>query len=401
MEKYHVIVMTSGVSLFSDGNYFRRWTQEGDFFQFNGNKMLIKEGMEEEEAIKRWLSSAQQILPKRMWEPEKVSAEYSMLYALQRMGKLGESPRVALFHTDTPDGKACACLLERVISQDFSAEVELVSVQMDVSDKVKMNRSLGDYMFQLSRALQAGDPTYTCFAPIGGYKVMSWFGYLVGSFYGYPTAYLHEFSQHMLHIVPPVPIAIDPDFFRKYASFLRRVHLEGVLARDTLSWEERQLVQSHASLFTVEEDHVCLNPFGEFLFTRDEYVSRLKTQVYFSDAVMRTLKDYPSQRSFVFQQVGVLLEAIKRNPQQKRGKLYHEADFEALNGRTFPFHLYKGASNGGLFRGTWRYDEQEDRLFINYVWLTKPYEHEVLRGKGLDKDEGNWHDVTEEFYMRD
>src|SRR5690606_957211 len=137
---------------------------------------------------------------------------YSMLYALQRMGKLGESPRVALFHTDTPDGKACACLLERVISQDFSAEVELVSVQMDVSDKVKMNRSLGDYMFQLSRALQAGDPTYTCFAPIGGYKVMSWFGYLVGSFYGYPTAYLHEFSQHMLHIVPPVPIAIDPDF---------------------------------------------------------------------------------------------------------------------------------------------------------------------------------------------
>ncbi|OUM86144.1 MAG: hypothetical protein BAA01_01180 [Bacillus thermozeamaize] len=395
---YHAIVMTSGVSLFGETNYFGKWTRQGDFFQFDGPNLSLKQGVEEEKALQTWLDHAQPLLPKREWQPEKVSAEYSMLHALKRMGKLSGSPSVTLFYTETLDGKAAARLLKRVIEQDFSADVDLRPVQMDITDRAKLNRLLGDYMFDLSRVLRAGDPSFTCFAPIGGYKVMSWFGYLVGSFYGYPTAYLHEGSQQMLHIIPPVPIDIDPEFFRKHSSFIRRLMNEGFLDMEMLTWEERLLVESHASLFTTEDGVVYLNPFGTFLFSRDQYVSELRTKVFVSEAVQRIMEAYPSQQRFIFQQIRVLLEYVKGSQVQKRGELFHERDFEAFKGKTFPYHLYKGASNGGLFRATWRYDDKEDRLYINYLWLAKPYEQEVLRGKGLIQDEGAFADVTKQFY---
>lgn len=394
------IVMTSGISLFGAMNYFGRWTREGGYFVFRGPNPSVEKGDSEERAMRKWLDAVQPLLAKREWHPEQVSAEYSMLHALKRLGKLEPSPVVTLFHTDTLGGVASAQLLKRVMEQDFSAQVRLCPVRIDVDDRVVLNRLLGDYMYQLSKELQSGDPSGTCFAPIGGYKVMTSFGYLVGSFHGYPTAYLHEDSQHMLHIIPPVPIDINPAFFREHAPFIRRLMVEGLLEYESLTWEERLLVESHASLFTVEEGTVYLNPFGSFLFAREQYQAELKTKVYVSEAVQRVLDAHPSQRQFVCQQIRVLMGYVKGSEVEKRGELFHERDFAQLKGKNFPYHLYKGASNGGLFRATWRYDQKQDQLFINYVWLAKPYEHEVLRGKGLAQEEGAFFDVTEQVYER-
>lgn len=394
---YSSIVMTSGVSLFSRANYFGEWTHQGDFFRFNGINPVLKEGDQEKEAIEKWLNQVSLLIPERKWPPEKVSAEYSMLYALKRKGKLGNSPNVTLIYTETLGGKAAAKLLKRVFEQDFSADVKLCPVQMDVTDSVKLNRLLGDYMEILRRTLQAGDPSYTCFAPIGGYKVMTSFGYLVGSFYGYPTAYLHEGSQQILHLIPPVPIDIDPEFFKNNISFLRRLMNEGLVEMDTLSWEEKSLVEN-ASLFTKEDDVVYLNPFGVFLFSRAQYWSQLQTRVFISEAVKRILEAQPNQRRFFFQQIGNLLDKVKNHPLENKGNLFHERDYEVLKNKPISFHLYKGASNGGLFRATWSYDQKNDYLKINYVWLTKPYENDVRQGKGLIKQEGDFIDVTKEFY---
>ena len=77
-------------------------------------------------------------------------------------GKLGNSSNVTLIYTETLGGKAAAKLLKRVFEQDFSADVKLCPRQMDVTDSVKLNRLLGDYIKILRRTLQAGDPSYRC-----------------------------------------------------------------------------------------------------------------------------------------------------------------------------------------------------------------------------------------------
>lgn len=397
---YNSIVMTSGISLLGASNYFGRWSREGQYFVFHGPNPSFKEGDVKEKALQKWLNAAEALLAKREWDPERVSAEYSMLHALERLGKLGESPTITLFHTDTLGGVASAKLLERLLQREFSAQVNLRAVNIDVNDRVVLNRLLGDYMYELSKALLIGDPSGTSFAPIGGYKVMTSFGYLVGSFHGYPTAYLHEDSQQMLHIIPPVPIDINPTFFQEHAPFIRRLTVEGLLDYESLTWEEKSLVETHTSLFTVDDGVVYLNPFGSFLFSREQYKEKLSTKVYISEAVQQVLDAHPSQRRFVYQQIGVLMEYVKGSEVEKRGELFHERDFTQLKGKNFPFHLYKGASNGGLFRATWRYDAQQDMLFVNTVWLSKPYEHEIIRGKGLTQAEGDFLDVTEQVYER-
>lgn len=391
--------MTSGISLFGAHNYFGKWTHSQTFFYFTGpNPQLASSDESEDKVIQAWLTAAQPLIVKKEWEPEKVSAEYSMLYALKRQGKLVEHPVVTIFHTDTLGGAGAARLLKRIIEQDFSANVSLRKVHIDVTDRVSLNQSLGDYMHALSKALQNGHPSATCFAPIGGFKVMTSFGYIVGSFHGYPTAYLHEEAQQMLHIIPPVPIDIDEFFFQKNSPLIRRLYTEGLVEYDSLTRNEQELIHQNPALFTIEEACVYLNPFGHFLFSREKYRSQLATKVLISDAVQGVFEANPSQERFVYQQIGVLLNHMKENEVEKRGELFHERDFKQLNGKELNYHLYKGASNGGLFRATWRYDKEVDELYINYIWLSKPYENEVIRGKGLEKAEGEFQDVTQFVY---
>lgn len=404
---YQDVVMTTGVSLFAGHNVFGKWTRENNFFKFEKGRPnpYLHEGEPEEQATKRWLLEAQGVLGSAKKDPENVSAEYTMLHTLRREKKLNAQPNIALFHTETLGGRLSAKLLEKVIARDFNATVSLHGVTVDVTDKqVKLNSQVGDYMKSLSDALTNGYPGSTCFAPIGGYKVMTSFGYIVGAFHGYPTAYVQEEAQHRLHIIPPVPLDIPEAFFKENVDFIRRLRNRDLIPYDQLTYHEKSAVDSHPALFEIVdidgERHVVFNPFGEFLFKREQYRASLETKVYASDAAFRLMENRPSQKKFICQQILVLMNKAKKDAVGDRGVLYHERDFADLKGKPLKYKLYKGASNGrsGIFRATWNYEKGDDHLYINFIWLKKPYEGDVKQGQGLIKDEGTFTDITEEVY---
>lgn len=402
---YHHIVMTTGVSLFAGRSVFGGWTRERDYFKFEQGRHnpYLHEGTTEEQVTKQWLQEAQEVFASASQDPENVSAEYTMLHVLRKQNKLSDQPNVILFHTETLGGRLAAKLMHKVIEHDFGATVRLHGVAIDVkNERVQLNSQIGDYMKKLSDALIWGDPTSTCFAPIGGYKVMTSFGYIVGAFHGYPTAYVQEEAQHRLHIIPPVPLDIPEVFFEAHVDFIRRLRKKDLIPYDDLNYHEQTVVDSYPALFDIDEGLVCFNPFGEFLFKREQYRTSLETKVYVSEAVLRLIDKHPSQKAYIYQQIRVLMEKARQDDISDRGILHHERDFADLKGRKLKYKLYKGASNGrsGVFRATWNYEEDDDILFINYLWLKKPYEEEVKQGRGLIKDEGSFTEITDVVYCQ-
>jgi len=208
---YQTIVMTCGVSLLSGNNVFAKKTSEllqllcmerREFFE-----LLNKQEIDDElrEVISKWIDQTKMYVAEAERHPNSVSAEYSVMYELRKRGKLGKSPRVELVLTNTVGGNIVEQLLQRLFEEHFSASVGSSYVDIDVTETKQTNRTLGEYMQKVSEKLSQGEPSSTCFAPIGGYKVMTSLGYIVGSFLGYPTAYLHENSQ-IIHEIPPIPI---------------------------------------------------------------------------------------------------------------------------------------------------------------------------------------------------
>lgn len=397
---YHTMIMTSGISLFSPSNFFGKLTRELDVLAFHRQNPILSEHETRADAEDSWLQLMKEHAKKSQAAPDSVSAEYSMVHALAKQNKLHKSLHIKLFHTNTLGGSAAAKLLQFLLEKDFSAQVSLVEIpDFDVNNRQKLNLSLGEFMKSLSDALLEGHKDFTCFAPIGGYKIMTSFGYLVGAFHGYPTAYLHEDMQ-MLHIIPPIPIDLDEEFLLQNEGLLRQLMIEGAVELSALAPLMAEQVKSHATLFTIEEGFVYLNPFGQFLFERVQYASMLRTKIYLSAKAEKTLQARPSQRSFCFQQIDVLLKKVKESFIQNKSELCHEMDFSPLKKLDLSYHLYKGASNGGLFRAAWQYDKKEDILCINYLWIdghTK-YEEEAARGVGLIEPEGTFIDYTEAIY---
>lgn len=402
---YSHIVMTTGVSLFAFQNVFGKWTREKNYFLFNNGRPNphLHEGETEAQATRRWLHDAQLLLAETSLDPQRVSAEYTMLHALRRQNKLDKQPSVDLFHSATLGGKLAAQLLAKVLEYEFQANVKLHEIVIDINvDRVQLNRQIGDYMKKLGDALMYGYPLSTCFAPIGGYKVMTSFGYIVGAFHGYPTAYVHEESQQRLHIIPPIPLDIPTAFFEKYADFIRRLRQEDLIDYESLNYHEREVVDSYPALFDVDEGCVCFNPFGEFLFKREQYRASLETKVMVSDSVLRFMKSQQANKKFIPKQIALLMEKAKKDCDSDRGELYHERSFKNLKGKKLQYHLYKGASNGrhgDVFRAAWDYDKSKDVLRVNYVWSDHElYENEAAQGRGLIKDEGAFTDITSDIY---
>lgn len=394
---YQTIVMTCGVSLvYSGGNLFAKKIEEllpainirkQDFLKLLNTNETSKEI---EDLLFQWIEQSHMYFQEAKQYPNRVSAEYSMMYELKKRGKLAQYPRVVLILTNTVGGKLVKPLLKNLFEEHFSAVVDALYVNIDVKETKRMSETLGDYMRNVGDALSEGEPSSTCFAPIGGYKVMTSLGYIVGSFLGYPTAYLHEEHQ-ILHEIPPIPVHVDEEFVHQHAEFLRRCQREPV-PFESLPYREKQIVLSYTSIFKQEEGYVYLTPFGEFLFEHEKYKHLFDTKYMASKQVVEMIE---KNKVFAIQQMKELVKKIKY-AEASIFDLQHEKEFETLNQRDVKFHLYKAPTNGQVFRLAYRYDKQEDVLFANYLWFDHDrYEREAAAGKGLYEQYSEFANITD------
>lgn len=391
---YHTVVMTCGVSLLQKTNVFGKRKEgllhklrisEGDFHQLL-NKHAVSQ--EVDKAISKWIEELSLHFKEAKANPNDVSAEYSMMYELQKRGKLGKHPRVELILTNTVGGKITERLLSCLFAEHFGATVGCAYVSIDVTETKRMTRTLGEYMQTVAEKLSQGEPSSTCFAPIGGYKVMTSLGYIVGSFLGYPTAYLHENSQ-VMHEIPPVPIHLDDRFVQQHTDLLRRCQRDAV-SLDELSYEEKQIISAYSSIFQQEEGYVYLTAFGQFLCEHEKYKHLFETKYL---ATKQVIKMMEQDRKFVVDQLKELVRKLKHDG----GIIFdlqHEKEYGKLDQRKVKFQLYK-SHTGKVFRLAYQYDEKEDVLFANYLWLKHDeYERDTNAGIGLYEQYGEFEDIT-------
>lgn len=392
---YHTVVITCGTSFNASSNIYSLSNMQKiketplDLYETNLSETT-------EDYILQWIEACKNIHSKGVNRPAQISAEYSTLYALKQLNQLHKQPTVILIVTNSVGGRMADRLLKYLFERDFAATVKVVYVTLDVSSQNKLNQQIGMYMSELTNALSQGEPNSTCFVPLGGYKFMTSYGYIVGSMLKYPTVYVNEHTQQLIQI-PWVPINVDQTFIEKNTPLLRKC-LNDYIRIEDLHYEEQELVFSHPYVFEVEDGLVCLTPFGQFLLQQFERHYIFGTQYFLSKQVRNLIKDQQDQSIFVAQQMQELVKKIKLLEKSDL-QLMHEKDFKDLDRSKIINQLYKGASNGRhVFRLAYYYEKSEDRLYANYLWLDhKLYEREVANGKGLYSRESTFRDATDEI----
>ncbi len=392
---YHNIVATAGISLFAAHNEYGKLARNEGFFRFERSNPLPLADETEEATRLRWSNFCSRAdLQATRTHPQAISAEFSLLHALSRLKRLGDSPHVSLIITQTLGGWAAAELLKRLLRNAFSAEVQIKTIgDLDVNEPANLRRSLGQFMQTVAQELEGKDASFTCFAPVGGYKVMTSLGYLAGAYMGFPTAYLHEDNQ-VLHEVPAVPIQIDHVALSRLAPLVRQTRGE-IMKWSALPIPDQEAISRHPYLFERADDLIALNAFGIFITGRPEYARLFGTQVHGTEAIETEFRG--GAGNFLCGQVRELIKKLN-DPTGNWGELRHELSFESLNGKDLAFHLYKGASNGVLpFRAAYQYERATDVLFLSRIWTNHAaYEREASQGKGLRATDqsASWRDLT-------
>ncbi|WNS77432.1 CRISPR-associated protein [Bacillus sp. DTU_2020_1000418_1_SI_GHA_SEK_038] len=306
---------------------------------------------------------------------------------------------IVLIVTKTFGGIICERMLRYIFEEKIRANVKVLYIEMSVSNSKDLKHQAAGVLRVLADALTEGEPATTCFAPIGGYKVITSLGYLIGSFLHYPTAYLHEDHQILIEL-PPMPLDIDEDFVGENSQLLRKCQLD-LMELGSLTYEEQQLIQKHTALFSLEEHFVALSPFGEFLFERSKYDHLFGTKYILSEQVQRFAIENKHQSIFIAQQLRELIKKLKYE-NSLNNDLMHEKEFEKIDPKKVLYHLYKGASNGQTaFRLAYQYDQATDVLTANHLWLDHDkYMREAAIGIGIYKVGRKFVDETEKILIR-
>ena len=394
MTVHHHVVLTAGISIFGNNNHLGRQVRQLDFLQFPRTNP-IAEGCTDEEALEALENWGQALdISEVIADPSRVCAEYSALHSLRERGRLGTRPVLVVICTGTFGGMAARVLLEKILAQGFNADVKVVEVDgLDAENPGTLRQSLGTYMNEVARALSAGAKETTCFAPIGGYKMMASLGTIAGSYLGYSSIYVHEDNQR-LHRIPPAPVSVSEEVLERAAPLMRKV---GTAARwQELSREEQDVVRSRPYLFALEDDLVGVSAFGNFLMQRPGLRRFFGTRLLLSPALARRLDTDGGLRGRTLVRIGALVGLLE-DQVGNRNLLRHDANWRNLKGASF--WLYK--ADGGNFHAAYRYDSGPDTLRINQVWLSHDnYEADARAGSAFFDDPSgiSWRDWTGRLY---
>lgn len=373
---YNKIIITGGTSVFGINNYIKEMAK--DIYDL----IKLKDSISVEEAIKKCRNRYYNLDSVYY---SNVSAEFSVINELNKKGYLINNFSVSILHTDTFDGKIAAVINKKLIETYLGGEVKLIEVNsIDVSNHERLRNNLGDFMLKLSNELLYADRHYTFFAPVGGYKIMTYLAYMVGSFYGYDTGYLYETTQKLINI-PPMPIEIDLDWILTRREIIKKMN-DDVVEYSLLSKNEKEFIDDNSFFFEKVEDEkeilVTLNAFGKFIL--EGYLNtNIKVSKHIKDKLLidNNYKNYIDTN--ILKLTSMVNTFYKNNGKSKDviGTIMHNNEW----GFSFPY-LFKGKPNGQLiFRCLWDYDINEDVINIYEIWLDHDkYEHEcnIIKEKG-------------------
>ena len=397
---FHRIVMTAGVSaVFTPNNVLAKelkafWDDAGR----NDQEPFDQEAMKDlfhglQHTIREWEDAYRS-------KPDSVSVELSLLSALNERNQLASSPKVSLLTSSTNSGYFASLVNAFILEQIYGADVTTDLVDdLRVDSTIDMKDMLGNFMDKVYQRLAEGEPSTTCFAAVGGYKVMTTYGTFIGSMMGFPTCYMHERSK-FLHVIPPTPIDLPESFVKENQTLLRTVFHENTVPLSQLSEAEQAIVSRYPSVFQTEridengkeEILVSLTLTAEFLLQRGDHRSYIQSFVYLSHDALKTFKSEGNRKKWIEGELKTMLAKP-----EGAYDFYHDKEFQTLVRGNVKNNLYKSPDQNQVFRCTWF--KEGKNLFIEKIWTNHDlYEREASRGVGLysrKKDEEN----GESFYV--
>lgn len=391
---YNRMVVTSGTSLLNNNRSLLE-SEFSNFFQVK--ERLTDESFSLSDKVIQYLST--QLLSLDKSDLDQISAEVSMVAVLQGREQLVKAPYITLFYTDSFRGRVAGLVNKKILEQVYGATVRMRKIyKLDVHNRTVLNRALGKYLSDISEALEEGEPNTTCFAPIGGYKVMTSLGHLVGNLHHYPTAYLYEGST-VVHEIPPVIVEINESLIKENHQLLKKFFDGDCFIYEELSPEEQAFIKEQSVMFEQVEELVALNPFGRFLCNQNKYYKYFKSKVYMEESLYREInRRYTSYWKTVYDEIKDLIFQHESNPADYRATLYHEPDFSQLDLKGSSYHLFKGGNNP-VFRALWLYNEEDDAYYIAHIWFDHDvYKREATATIKRKKHKGNWINITEQLY---
>lgn len=397
---YHSLIITAGTSACAPQNTPGPWLREQqDIVSLQGRKWMPSNGMSEDEALEEIARRVKGIPD--VSNPKDVSAEYSMAHALREEGMLGSAPNITLISTNTFDGKLAVHCVKHLLEREFNAHVTVRVVDdFNVENRRDFQVGLGHVLSAISRALQAHDLNTTCFAPIGGFKVMTSLAYLVGCFHGYSSMYLHEALQ-VLHTIPAVPVRITPEELEPIAPIFQRLLLKGghggILEMTKEELNDPNFAKFHW-LFEIEDQLVTLNAMGVFLTSQPDYQRVLAPRFFLSSELKKLWDQDRINTQGSLQRMADIMLSARGSAED----IYHERAWQSkLKGKA-QWHLYRDRKASVVFRATWTDRKDEGIILIQRVWTNhKVHDREAADAlvaplPNIHQDE--WTDVSADIY---
>ena len=393
---FNRIVMTAGVSvLFTRSNLLAE-----DLKPFYQDERVNDEEPLDKDAVKAVFLECKQLIETRIRQVEgyldSLSVEVSLLNALKERNSLESAPKVSFIVSSTGTGYLASLINKHLLESLYGADVSIDIVEdLRVDSKVSMKRSIAYFMDKVYERLSEGEPNTTCFAPVGGYKVMTSYGTFIGSMMDFPTCYMHEGSKY-LHVIPPTPIDLSESFVEEHKELLRMVFQEKTVDLATLSHSDKQAVLKQPAIFQkekVDKDHcVSLTLMANFLLQRGKFRDYVNPSVYISKDALKAFESEGDTKKWVEGKLKTMLA----KPESAKD-LYHDREFHSLDRKKVKNNLYKSPDPNQVFRCTW-FKEGKD-IYIEKIWLDHAlYEREAGNGVGLytrEKDRPN----GETFYV--